>query len=134
MLVKTPQNLVKIPLNLFNFFLNLIKKSSKRSQIKIVKLSIFIKVPNMTSKGSNHAKINNFVRNILLKKWTLQFYMPHFTVLVLNQTVISSVFAIVRFPFAPKSVLSPPVSDLIQVLCCSYNKTENLSVDTAVQF
>ena len=37
-----------------------------------------------------------------VKKWTLQFDLLHITVLVLNQSPISVVFAIVRFPFAQK--------------------------------
>ena len=34
----------------------------------------------------------------------MKFDLPHFTVLVLNQSSIRVVFAKVRFPFAPKSV------------------------------
>ena len=59
----------------------------------------------MISKGSNCAINNDFV-----KKWALQFHLPHFTVLVLNQSPISAIFAIVWFPFAPKSV---PSGDLL---------------------
>ena len=47
-----------------------------------------------------------FCKKDFAKKWTLQFYFPHFTVLVLNQSPISVVFTIVLFPIVPKSILS----------------------------
>jgi hypothetical protein len=61
----------------------------------------------MISNGSNRAIDNYFVKNFV-QKWTLQFYLPRFTVLVQNQ---SRGFCNSVAPLCPKisTIWGPPV-------------------------
>ena len=76
-------------------------ESSKRSQSKIVQLSKFIELSNIISKASNCAINKNLCKKDFVKKWTLQFYLTHFMVLVLNQSLISAVFHNSAVPISP---------------------------------
>ena len=88
--------------------LNLIKiKINHQNGCRLsIQLSKFIELSNIISKMNLIVQWITIWKIYFVKKWTLKFDLSHFSVLVLNQSPISAVFIIVRFPFAPKSELS----------------------------
>ena len=79
---------------------------------------------NCTSEGAINIIV--FLMKVLLKsdkKWTLKIQKSKIVILVLNQSPISAVFSIVRFPGDPKTALTgDPLYVVVLVLVGTHSK------------